>query len=284
MGTEMAGDVALLANGTAAPSSSSGERKSPLLGVDQVTVRFGGVVANNQVTMSCQPGVITALIGPNGAGKSTLFNVITGAQRPSGGRIFFEGEDITHLPAHARARRGIARTFQNLSVVGSVSVLENVEMGAARFRRYGSVAGFLALPSSRRQDRFLREIAWRALETTGLAAVGHRRAGDLAYGDLRRLEVARALALGPRILLLDEPTAGMDQAETEELGTALLALRDRWGLTILVVEHDLTLVRQVAQDAWVLDFGTVLAGGPLEQVMRDQKVITAYLGSSAGEA
>jgi branched-chain amino acid transport system ATP-binding protein len=275
----MPGDVAVLADSTAASPSGV----STLLGVEDITVHFGGVVANNRVTMSCRPGVITALLGPNGAGKSTLFNVVTGAQRPNGGRILFEGRDITRLPAHARARLGIARTFQNLSVVGSVSVLENVEMGAARFRKYGSVAGFLALRTSRRQDRFLRDIAWRALETTGLAAVGHRQAGDLPYGDLRRLEIARALALGPRVLVLDEPTAGMDRAETEELGAALLALRDRWALTILVVEHDLALVRQVAQDAFVLDFGTVLSGGALNQVMRDQKVITAYLGRSAGE-
>jgi branched-chain amino acid transport system ATP-binding protein len=279
----MAGDVAVLADGHNAPPSGS-ESLAPLLGVEEVTVRFGGVVANNQVTMSCRPGAITALLGPNGAGKSTLFNVITGAQRPNEGGIFFEGNDITGLPAHGRARLGIARTFQNLSVVHSVSVLENVEMGAARFRRYGSAAGLLALPISRRQDRILREIAWRALETTGLAAVAHRPAGDLAYGDLRRLEIARALALGPRVLLLDEPTAGMDRAETEELGAALLALRDQWALTILVVEHDLALVRQVAQDAWVLDFGTVLAGGPLGQVMRDKNVISAYLGRSAGGA
>jgi len=265
-----------------AESPSEAQRSPALLAVDGVTVRFGGVVANNTVSVTCRPGVITALLGPNGAGKSTLFNVITGAQRPNGGRVVFDGVDITRQPADARARLGIARTFQNLAIVDSISVLENVEMGAARFRTYGLLAGSLRLARSRRQDRFLRDIAWRALEVTGLANVAHQAAASLPYGHLRRLELARALALGPRFLLLDEPTAGMDRAETEELGRALLALRKEWCLTILVVEHDLSLVRQVAEDAWVLDFGQVLAGGPLENVLRDETVIAAYLGRADG--
>jgi branched-chain amino acid transport system ATP-binding protein len=255
-----------------------------MLEVSGVTVRFGGVVANDGVSITCRPGVITALLGPNGAGKSTLFNVITGAQRPNGGRIVFDGADITRRPADARARLGIARTFQNLAIVDAVSVLENVEMGAARFRTYGLIAGSLRLSRSRREDRLLRDIAWRALDVTGLATVAHQPAGSLPYGHLRRLELARALALGPRFLLLDEPTAGMDQAETEELGRALLTLRRQWGLTILVVEHDLSLVRQVAEDGWVLDFGQVLAGGPLDDVLRDDKVVAAYLGRADGDA
>lgn len=257
---------------------------APLLAVSCVSVRFGGVVANNEVSIHCRPGVITALLGPNGAGKSTLFNVITGAQRPNAGHVFFDGADITRRSADARARFGIARTFQNLAVVDSVSVLENVEIGASRFRTYGALTGALGLPASRRQDRFLREVAWRALEVTGLGNLAHQPAGSLPYGHLRRLEIARALALGPRLLLLDEPTAGMDQAETEELGRALLALRDQWALTILVVEHDLNLVRQVAEDAWVLDFGHVLAGGPLGDVLVDHQVVSAYLGRAGGGA
>jgi len=265
-----------------AESPTEPERSPALLAVNGVTVRFGGVVANNAVSVTCRPGVITALLGPNGAGKSTLFNVITGAQRPNDGRVVFDGVDITRRPADARARLGIARTFQNLAIVDSVSVLENVEMGAARFRTYGLLAGSLRLARSRRQDRFLRDIAWRALEVTGLAPLAHQPAGSLPYGHLRRLELARALALGPRFLLLDEPTAGMDHAETEELGRALLTLRKQWDLTILVVEHDLSLVRQVAEDAWVLDFGQVLAGGPLENVLKDETVVAAYLGRADG--
>jgi ABC-type branched-subunit amino acid transport system ATPase component len=249
-----------------------------------VTVRFGGVVANNDVSLACRQGAITALIGPNGAGKSTLFDVITGARRPAAGQLFLDGEDITGTPVSYRARLGIARTFQNLSVAREMSVLDNVAIGAARFRRYGPLSALLGLPRVDRSDATIERWAHQALAVLGLEAVASVRAGDLPHGHLRRLELARGLVLGPRILLLDEPGAGMDHAETAQLAKALRAIRDRWGITILVVEHDLDLVRSIAEDVYVLDFGTVLAAGPLGEVMANEDVIAAYVGTAGAGA
>ena len=255
-------------------------RSGALLDVRGVTVRFGGVVANNDVSIACREHAITAVIGPNGAGKSTLFDVITGARKPAAGQLFLAGEDITGTPVSYRARRGIGRTFQNLSVAREMSVLDNVAIGAARFRGYGPLSAVLGLPRVARSDAAIERLARRALMVLGLEATASLPAGNLPHGHLRRLELARALMLGPRILLLDEPGAGMDQAETEQLADALRAIRDRWGVTILVVEHDLDLVRSIAEDVYVLDFGTVLAAGPLGEVMANQDVIAAYVGTA----
>jgi branched-chain amino acid transport system ATP-binding protein len=254
---------------------------APLLDVEGVVVRFGGVVANHEVAMWCREGSITALLGPNGAGKSTLFDVITGARRPDAGRLSFAGIDISGLPVQARARLGMGRTFQNLAVVRDLSVLENVVIGASRFRNYGPVSALLALPVVRRTDRRFTEMAQQALDLVGLGRTADLMAGSLPYGDLRRLEIARALMLGPRLLLLDEPAAGMDSTETDELAGALSEIRDRWGVTILVVEHDLGLVRKVAEEAFALDFGVLLAGGPRDEVLHHPAVIDAYLGAKA---
>jgi branched-chain amino acid transport system ATP-binding protein len=249
-----------------------------LLHVEGVTVRFGGLLANNNVQLWCREGAITALLGPNGAGKTTCFNVITGAQQAECGRVRFAGQDVTGLPAHTRARLGMGRTFQNLAVVDELSVLENAIIGASRFRRYGAVVAALGLPMVGRSDRRQAEIAALALRVVGLGGLADVPAGSLPYGLRRRLEIARALALAPRLLLLDEPAAGMDSTETAELADALRAARDQWGITILVVEHDLDLVRRAAEDAFVLDFGVTLAGGRLEDVLKDPAVIEAYLG------
>jgi ABC-type branched-subunit amino acid transport system ATPase component len=249
-----------------------------LLRVEDVTVRFGGILANDGVSLSCREGEITALLGPNGAGKSTLFDVITGARRPVEGRVSFRDTDITRFSAHGRARLGLGRTFQNLSLSRERSVFDNVLLGAARFRNYGPLAAMLALPRVRRDDRAQAELAERALETVGLADVADVLAGDLPFGDLHRVEIARALALGPTLLMLDEPSAGMDRAETTQLAEALLRIRDRWNISMLVVEHDLEFVRIVAQRATVLDFGQVIASGPTEDVLHDREVRRAYLG------
>jgi branched-chain amino acid transport system ATP-binding protein len=251
-----------------------------LLEVEEVTVRFGGVVANNNVSIWCRDATITALLGPNGAGKSTLFDVVTGARRPERGRLVFDGHDVSKAPVHVRARLGMGRTFQNLAVVRDMSVVENVMLGGSRFRDYGIVSALLGLPKVRRTDRALKALAEKALEIVGLKDDADLLAGSLPYGDLRRMEIARALTLGPKMLLLDEPAAGMDQAETADLSSALIQIRDQWGLAILVVEHDLDLVRKVAQDAFVLDFGVILAGGPIEQVIQNPAVIAAYLGTA----
>jgi branched-chain amino acid transport system ATP-binding protein len=250
-----------------------------LLSIDGVTVRFGGVVANNRVSMTCREGEVTALLGPNGAGKSTLFDVITGARQPLEGRVVFRGRDITRLQPYQRARLGIARSFQNLALSRELTVFENVLLGAAPFRNYGLVAAMLALPKVRKNDRLLSEIAERAIDVVGLTQVAHRRAGDLPFGDLHRVEMARALALSPALLMLDEPSAGLDRHESMELAAALRRVQREWGVAILVVEHDLEFVQEVGDHAAVLDFGEVIATGTVRAVLNDPAVHTAYLGT-----
>jgi len=251
-----------------------------LLEVSGVTVRFGGVVANNDVSLTCREGEVTALLGPNGAGKSTLFDVITGARRPAAGHITFAGDDITRLATQERASRGIGRTFQNLALARNLSVFDNVLVGAARYRRYGPVAAMLGLPSVRRDDAGLRAITERALATVGLTELASVRAGTLPYGTLRRIEIARALALGPRLLMMDEPAAGLDHEETLEFARAVLHIREALGISVFVVEHDLDFVRLVADRAFVLDFGQMIAGGTVEGVLADARVKQAYLGTA----
>jgi branched-chain amino acid transport system ATP-binding protein len=249
-----------------------------LLEVDGVTVRFGGVVANNDVSFRCREGSITALLGPNGAGKTTMFNVISGQQRIVAGSVRFAGIDVTREPSHVRARMGMGRTFQNLSVVGELTVLENVRVGGSRFASYGVGSAILGLPNVARSDRRLTTIARQAIEAVGLSELSDTPASSLPYGDLRRLELARALCLNPRLLLLDEPAAGLDNAESADLVRAIRGIRDHWGVTVLLVEHDLELVRSVAEYAYVLDFGTLLAGGATRDVLNDPAVVAAYVG------
>jgi ABC-type branched-subunit amino acid transport system ATPase component len=256
-----------------APASGS------LLDVISVTVRFGGLVANDEVDLRVAEGSIAGLIGPNGAGKTTLFNVITGAQAPTSGRIEFGGEDITDLTCVGRARLGMARTFQNLSLVPSLSALDNVTVGLGRYRTAGLLAAVFGLPRSSRQDRRLREVAGEALDFVGLGAAANRPTSDLPYGDRRRLELARALALGPRLLLLDEPSAGMGPAETAELASVIRRARAELGVTVLVVEHDMSFVRTLAEHTTVLEFGRVIAAGETAAVLSEQRVAEAYLGT-----
>jgi branched-chain amino acid transport system ATP-binding protein len=244
-----------------------------------VTVRFGGVVANDQVSMSCTEGGITALIGPNGAGKSTFFDVVTGARRPNEGHVLYAGKDITAASRVRRAELGMGRTFQNLQVIQSMTVLENVMVGTFRYHGYGLIAGLLGLPTVKRHDRELKIIAMRALRAVGLDQIAHLPLAGLPYGDLRRVEIARALAMGPRLLMLDEPAAGMDRRETDELAEAIREIRSRWQVSVLVVEHDISFIRVVSDDVYVLDFGRILAGGVASDVLSDPTVVEAYLGT-----
>jgi branched-chain amino acid transport system ATP-binding protein len=254
---------------------------TPLLATRSVSVRFGGLVANHEVDLVVPEGSISALIGPNGAGKTTLFNTISGTQRPTSGVVELAGTDITETSAARRARLGIGRTFQNLSLVGSMSALDNVTIGLGRFRRTGLPSAVLRLPSTRRHDRAILDAAWGALAFVGLADHADRPANALPYGARRRLELARALALLPRLLLLDEPSAGMGPAESAALADVVRRARDELDVTTLVVEHDMAFVRSLAEHTSVLDFGSIVATGPTVEVLQDERVIAAYLGFAA---
>ena len=233
----------------------------PSLLVDEVTVRFGGIVALDNVTLDAQSGKITGLIGPNGAGKTTLFNVITGLQEPAAGRVVLGGDDITRTKGHERARRGLARTFQRLEVFGSMTVRDNVRVAAEAKDR--STA-----------ERTVDEL----LERVGIEQHANRRADTLPTGTARTLELARALATQPSVLLLDEPGSGLNDDETEQFGTLLLELASE-GLAILLVEHDVDLVMRVCAWIHVLDFGRIIAAGSPEDIREDHVVQAAYLGT-----
>lgn len=252
-----------------------------LLDVDAVTVRFGGLVANDDVRLRVYEGEIAALIGPNGAGKTTLFNVITGMQPPTSGRVTFDDVDVTKFGPVQRARLGMSRTFQNLSLISSLSVLDNTTVGMGRFRRAGLISSMLRLPNASRQDRMIREASLGALAFVGMSGSAHKMTADLPYGDRRRLELARALALMPKLLLLDEPSAGMDPHETADLARTIRRARDELGVTVLVVEHDMSFVRTLAEHTTVLEFGSVIAAGSTSKVLADPKVAEAYLGTTA---
>ena len=235
----------------------------PELAVESVTVRFGGLQALDEVSLEVAPGAVTGLIGPNGAGKTTLFDVVTGLRRPQGGRVLLDGADITSLAPHQRARRGVARTFQRLELFGTLSALENVQLAAEARQRRGATA-----------------VAEELLARVGLAGRRHQAADLFPTGQARLLELARALATAPTVLLLDEPSAGLDEAESKALGAVLAALASE-GMAVLLVEHDVSLVMELCHHVVVLDAGLVIARGTPEAVRADPAVQNAYLGAPA---
>lgn len=249
-----------------------------VLAVSGLTKRYGGVLALDSVSLDLHAGQIVGLIGPNGAGKTTLFNLITGLDSPDAGSTRFAGADITHAPAHAISRLGIARTFQNIRLAGPLSVLDNVRIAYHKLAGYSLLDAALHTPRFRRRERDITARATAILQLFDLHRLAHQPAATLPYGQRRYLEIARALATGGSLLLLDEPAAGLNPRETADLAHRIRQLRDDFGLTVFLIEHDMKIVMALCQRLLVLHYGRLIASGPPDLVKRDPLVIEAYLG------
>jgi branched-chain amino acid transport system ATP-binding protein len=257
--------------------------------VDHVTLRFGGVVSLNDVSMQMQRGEILAVIGPNGAGKTSLFNALTGVYTPQEGKITVAARagdspvSVLGKKTHAVNQLGVARTFQNIRLFPALTALENVKIGIETRQRSGPIAAMLAMPWQRREDKDSTASAYRLMSDVGLAARANDLAGSLAYGEQRRLEIARALGTNPGVLLLDEPAAGTNPVEKRELAQLIDRINTERGISVLLIEHDMKLVMSIAHRIIVLNFGLKIAEGSPQEIQRDPAVIAAYLGTSADD-
>lgn len=256
-----------------------------LLDVQRFSKRFGGLVAVSNVDLAVEEGEIRGIIGPNGSGKSTLFNLISGVYRPEpGGRIVFNGEDITNLEPHQIARRGIARTFQLLRIFTQMTPLENLLVGYHAHVRYGTASAVLGLGHVWSEEKRITDEMMDLLSFIGLAEYAHLPAGELSIGQRRLLALGRAIAMKPKLLMLDEPAAGLSPVNVDNLLNVVLALKRRYGLTLIIIEHILKVVMETCDVVTVLEHGEKIAEGPPEQIKDDHRVIEAYLGKEMDDA